>query len=436
MRILIIGQCTLHWGRMEFGNIGNYYIIEPLIRELHKAFPEASLATTMQLSEEFCSREHIEVLPMSLYYGWGDKELESSQQELEIAEEYNNTRDLKNRTPYIDEVLKSDLVIDFSGDIWGDNADFLGKNRFLVGLQKDRVAQLLGKKTAMIAGSPGPFNNRDTLAFAKQVYESFDLVTNREPVSTRLLEDQGFDLKNTVTAACPSFTFQGEKDSRVIDQIMEGELSGVGGKLAGFIVCGWNFSEGPFDKWPRSDEEFLPFVEAVESTARKGYTVILMSHSNGFDTPPTIPLTLKHGRDYPIIKRIQEIVIERKNIDISLIAAIDGVYNAWETKSIIGRMDILVSGRVHGAIAGLSQFVPTVILDYGHEPKAHKLLGFAELMGVEEFVANPTDIGDMNKKIDKCINENDRIVSLLKQHMNIIEKDVKQHSLLLKEIVK
>jgi len=28
--ILLIGTIgTLHWGRMEFGNIGNYYIIEP-----------------------------------------------------------------------------------------------------------------------------------------------------------------------------------------------------------------------------------------------------------------------------------------------------------------------------------------------------------------------------------------------------------------------
>jgi polysaccharide pyruvyl transferase WcaK-like protein len=39
---------------------------------------------------------------------------------------------------------------------------------------------------------------------------------------------------------------------------------------------------------------------------------------------------------------------------------------------------MLVSGRVHG----LSQHVPTVIIDY--EPKAHKIMGFAK---VEEYVA-------------------------------------------------
>ena len=51
MNILVTGQCSLHWGRMEFGNIGNYYIIEPFMRELHKAFPDSIIKTTMQMSE-------------------------------------------------------------------------------------------------------------------------------------------------------------------------------------------------------------------------------------------------------------------------------------------------------------------------------------------------------------------------------------------------
>ena len=52
--IFVIGQCTLHWGRMEFGNIGNYYIIEPFFRELHRVFPQANIKTTFQMSDGFC----------------------------------------------------------------------------------------------------------------------------------------------------------------------------------------------------------------------------------------------------------------------------------------------------------------------------------------------------------------------------------------------
>lgn len=67
-----MGQCTLHWGRTEFGNISNYYIIEPFMRELHKTFPDSIIKTTMQMSERFCKAENVLVIGMDLYYGSND----------------------------------------------------------------------------------------------------------------------------------------------------------------------------------------------------------------------------------------------------------------------------------------------------------------------------------------------------------------------------
>src|SRR5690606_28544806 len=196
MNILIIGQCSLHWGRMEYGNIGNYYIIEPFVRELHRVFPDAEIRTTFQMSERFQKEERVNVLPMDLYYGFKEDDLEIAEKEYKLALEYNKTEKLSETTPYIHQVLKSDLVIDFSGDIWGDNADFLGKDRFLTGLYKDRVAQLLGKNTVMLAGSPGPFNDEKNIDFAREVFENFNLVTNREALSRDVLQANGFNLQN------------------------------------------------------------------------------------------------------------------------------------------------------------------------------------------------------------------------------------------------
>lgn len=399
MNILIIGQCTLHWGRMEFGNIGNYYIIEPFIRELYKVFPDASIKTTMQMSERFCQDEKIEVLPMELYYGWNKDDLDIALSELASAELYAKTGVLPKETDYIIEVLKSDLVIDFSGDIWGDNADFLGSDRFLVGLIKDRVPQLLGKKTVMLAGSPGPFKNQTIKEFAKEVYENFDLVTNRESISIDLMEKDGFNTSNTKSLACPAFMFEAAKGGKV-NQLIEDEGLNSDRPKVGFILCGWNFTQGPFDKEKRDDSEFTQFVEAIEYISEElGVDVYLMSHSNGFPIPPK-EFKLIHGRDYPIIKQLQQIVHKRgiaKNV-----YALDGVYDAWETKAILGIFDMLVSGRVHGAVGGLSQCIPTVIIDYGHEPKAHKIMGFATVVGVEEYVSDPAINEDIISKIKKC----------------------------------
>lgn len=396
MKILIIGQCTLHWGRMEFGNIGNYYIIEPFVRELKSQFPGCSIKTTMQMSAGFCDREGVEVVPMDLYYSWSGNDLSDANKELNLAKNYASTGNLEETTPYIDEVLNADLVIDFSGDIWGDNADFLGDDRFYVGLCKDRVAQLLGRKTVMLAGSPGPFSENKNLVFAKEVFENFDFVTNRESLSRKILEDQGFNCNNLFDLACPAFLFE-PKHIENLDQIFKEEgIQSSKRPIVGFILCGWNFLEGPFDKWPREDEDYTVFAEAVEELDRLGARVCLMSHSNGF-VPGKKPFELIHGRDYPIAKQLQA-VLKKRGIAENVIA-LDGVYDAWTTKAILGKFDMLVSGRIHAAVGAMDQSVPTIIIDYGHEPKAHKLRGFADVAGQLNQVAAPDSKDQLLNKI-------------------------------------
>ena len=430
MKILLTGQTTLHWGRMEFGNIGNYYIIEPFVRELHNVFPDAEISTTLQMSDRFINVEKVTVLSMSLYYNW-DNDKVKTEKELEIAKTYHQTGILKKTTPYIETVLDSDLVIDFSGDIWGDNANFLGKDRFYVGLLKNRVAQLLGKKTVMLAGSPGPFSNKETLELAKEVYKNFDLVTNRESLSRNILKQTGFDLNKTKDLACPAFLFEPNKQVSLYDVFDKNNVEYIQRKNVGFIVCGWNFLEGPFDKEKREDKEYEIFVEAIEYLESLGANVFLMSHSNGF-IPGKKPFELLHGRDYPIAKKLYEVTKSRqkaKNIYL-----LDGVYDAWTTKAIIGSFDMLVSGRVHGAVAGLSQTIPTVIIDYGHEPKAHKLKGFAIEAGAEDFVADPAIKGDINNKIRNCWDNMDTYKAHLEHTIPGTKEKAKQNFLLLKTL--
>ncbi|MDO6390228.1 polysaccharide pyruvyl transferase family protein [Pontibacter sp. BT731] len=433
MKILLIGQCTLHWGRMEYGNIGNFYIIEPFIRELHKTFVGAEISTTFQMSDDFCEREGLKCLPMNWYYAWDESDLNTALLEYGAALTYNKTGYLPKSTPFIEEVLNSDLVIDFSGDIWGDNANFLGKDRFLVGLYKDRVAQLLGKPVAMIAGSPGPFKNQETLAFAKEVFENFDLVTNREAVSIDLLTEEGFNVSKVKSLACPAFLFEPNSGEEITNLLKEEGLSGREKPIVGFVLCGWNFLTGPFDKWPRENEEYILFAEVVEYLTEKlNVSVCLMSHSNGFDVPPA-PFKLTHGRDYPVAKQLEEVLIKRGISQDFFV--LNNIYDTWTTKAIIGNFDMLVSGRVHAAVAGLSQCVPTVVIDYGHEPKAHKLLGFAKVAQAEKYVADPAQVGDMIAKVIMCWKNRETYKQHLEHVMPKVKSTAVKNFLALKEIV-
>lgn len=432
MNILIIGQCSLHWGRMEFGNIGNYYIIEPFIRELNKVFPNSLIKTTMQMSERFCKEENISLLPIDLYYGWNGNDLEVAKKELNLAKRFAETGSLVEETPYIREVIRADLVIDFSGDIWGDNADFLGEDRFMVGLIKDRVAQLLGKKVVMLAGSPGPFSNQEILPFAQEVFKNFNLVTNREPISKKLLENDGFDISKTQSLACPAFLFESAEGLDIDKLIVKAGLTNKDKPIVGFILCGWNFELGPFDIESRNDEEFTNFAEVIEYlTEELGVQVCLMSHSNGFNIPPA-PFKLKHGRDYIIIKQLEKVLCNRK---ISKdFFTLNDIYDPWTTKAIINQFDMLVSGRVHAAVSGLSQSVPTVIIDYGHEPKAHKLIGFAKVAQVEEYVANPCSLIDMKEKVFRCFNERQNYKKHLHKHIPEVSNLARKNFEILKAI--
>lgn len=399
MRILVIGQCTLHWGRMEFGNIGNYYIIEPFFRELHRVFPSAAIKTTFQMSDVFCGAEKVECIPMDCYYGWKENDLDNAYKELSIATIFNETKTLIDTTQYIREVLDSDLIVDFSGDIWGANANLVGPNRFLVGLIKDRVVQLLGKPIVMIAGSPGPFDEDSTLPFAQEVFANFTYISNREPVSRQILKDFGFDVRRVVDAACPAFLFEPSAQASIQNYLIGSPLENKKKPVVGFILCGWNLQKGPFSRTGWEDEEFNQYVDALSFLIKKYQVkVCLLSHSNGFELPPNFnPI---RGRDFPLVKRLYDIL--QKTEIAEDVYLLDGIYTPKETKAIIANFDMLISGRVHGAVAGLSQNVPTVIIDYGHEPKAHKLLGFAQVAGVEKYLADPTDVMQIKQVVESC----------------------------------
>lgn len=421
MRIFVTGQVTVHWGRLEFGNIGNYYITETTFRELHRVFPSAEIVTTFQMTEEFIKREKIQCLPMEIFYSWSDNDLNLGLKELGIASIYKETGKLVDSTPFIEEVLKSDLIIDFSGELWGDHAEPVGKNRFLIGLIKNRVAQLLNKPTVLLAGSQGPFTDDTTKNFAKLVFKNFKLISNRESASAELLENNGFDISKVQNFTDPAFLFEAKPDSEMSDIFAREKIIEKHRKTVGFILCGFNMLEGPYDKWPRKDSEFTQFAKAVEYIVDElGARVVLLSHQNGFELSPNFKLI--NGRDYPYAKRLQEVVKKRGKVDTDQVLCIDRPYLPFEIKAIIKQFDMFISGRIHGFVAAVSQNVPTVIINRGHGPISHRNIGFARSVGFEEFLANPHSEVDIISKIQKCWENKDNLRNTLENRIPIVKE--------------
>jgi colanic acid/amylovoran biosynthesis protein len=112
---------------------------------------------------------------------------------------------------------------------------------------------------------------------------------------------------------------------------------------------------------------------------------------------------------------------------------LDEVYEPWQTKAIIGSMDMLVSGRVHASVAALSQSVPTVLMDYGHAPEAHKIRGFASVSGADEFVTDPFEDGTLREAIRNCWESSLAYRARLSAHMPSVRKEAMLHFQALKK---
>lgn len=368
---------------MEFGNIGNNYVSHGFFQMLRRSLPQSKIISTLQFSNEFKHRYQIETTPLDVFLD------DLSNAERENAEARRRSRRATNlpkdnngfTSEYLELLDEVELVLDLSGDIWGDNALFLGSSRFRVALLKLQTAQILGKKTALVASSPGPFMTlgEGDLSLAKSVYASFDLVLNREAQSIAVAEQAGFDVTRTVSLACPSVLFnwsdhlESRRDSREVKELK-----------IGISICGWNFPNGPFDKEPRDSREFQPFVKIIELVlSNTEASIILFSHSNGFSKAGS-QTNHMHGRDFVLAERLYAELISSglaERVQLSRTFR-----SAQETHTFIGELDVLIAGRAHAAIAALTQGVPTIVLDYGHGPTAHKTRGFLGLYGQEEFL--------------------------------------------------
>jgi len=434
MNVLVTGLCTLHWGRLEYGNVGNYYIIEPFFRELHRVFPNANIFTTFQMTNEFSQREKVTCLPMDYYYSWSENDLNKALKEYAIAELFHRTGQIVETTPYIDQVFISDMIIDLSGEMWGDKANPVGKDRMLVNLLKMRTAQLLGKPTILFAASIGPFSESRTNELAKITFENYTLVTSREQETTRLLKQNGFQINHVKEYPCPSFLFEPAKECDMQEIYRNEKISDSLKPTIGMVVCGFNMTEPPYDKWPRMGEEYTQFALAIEHMVNDlNARVVLMSHSNGFVKEPNFKL--QPGRDYPIVKQLQEVVAKRgivKNMEDVL--CIDHAYIPSQTKAIIGQFDLFVTGRMHASVASVTQNVPTVFIMHGQGPKSTKILGFSSIVGLSEYVSYPV-ADDMIKKIDNCFYNRNSIRNRLMSRIPMIQDRARKGFDALKEIV-
>ncbi|MFW6226909.1 MAG: polysaccharide pyruvyl transferase family protein, partial [Bacteroidota bacterium] len=398
--IFLTGLTSSTLGGMEFGNLGNYAVIEPFIEGLKKEFPDHQIYTTIQLSDKFCSTYQITSLRNPRFYTYGFATAKETINDFIRLFTYKylgwifaSRKDLiLLKSALLKNIHQADFVIDFSGDVFGDNAKY---NVFLEGVAKIIISKGLGKKVFMVASSPGPFNKFWQQLFGLKTLRKVSLIINREDISSQRLLSYGLSSDKVITTACPSFNFTCDY------QIPLDKYCKIKPNLptVGIIISGWNMPEDSYHKVPRKKEEltvFLKLIEHIHNTYE--CNVVLMSHAHKFQ-PQT---GMKQGNDFYISKQLfEEAQVELKSDRLFLF---EEILEAKDTKAIISNLDFLVSGRLHGAVSGFSQYIPTLVVNYGNGPKPLKLKGFVDLIGVPECLCEPNNLNQLKTTFDELWN--------------------------------
>ena len=91
---------------------------------------------------------------------------------------------------------------------------------------------------------------------------------------------------------------------------------------------------------------------------------------------------------------------------------------------MIRNLEMLVTGRLHASVAGVSECVPTVVMMYGLGPISLNTIGFHSISGTTDYIAYPQKKNDIISKIEYCWNNRQAYREFLKIKIPEVQKKV------------
>ena len=386
-RIFIGGMCSLPLGTME-RQLGNMAILIPMLKMLQDEMPGVEIVTSLQLSKEFCKTHDLTSLDIKSLYLPTLKSGMTSIADWLRSGLWNFLKDKVGLDlkwlvsgKKFEELLQSDIILDFSGDTYGDMAHLT----HLVKHSLDLLTFLnLNKPVYIFAQSPGPFSTFFRKQLARLVLERVTLITCREHISFETLKALPVKPAPVFETACPAWLLEPAEPACVKKISLQEQIPLFEKPLVGFNFCGFNVASELIsrDKYKeqRPDEELAPLVAVLRYLLDELKVNVVM-------VPHVYRMNLRGemvpGPDGKITDQLYNLVIKQLPEYKEKLMVVRGTYPVSEIKAVIGQCDLFVAGRLHAGVAAMSQCIPTILLAYGY-----KHYGFARLAGMEQYVSN------------------------------------------------
>lgn len=308
---------------------------------------------------------------------------------------------------YLPEFFMADLCVDISGDGFSDTTQHSLASSFTHSIQLF-CGLMLRKPVVVCAQSVGPFKTKLTSFIAKFVLNNVNLITLRESNSLKYLSKIG--VNKPVLAITSDFAFLLDPvSSEEAKRLLSNENIALNRILVGLvlseIISKWAFPEinDLSEKYRLYIDSMAKIVDyLIESL---NCTVVLM--------PQSIGSFARHD-DRVAMRLVYNRVKCQDNV-----VMVKGDYIPQEIRGIIAQCKLVVTAKMHAAIAAVSTFVPVVILSYSYKTNGI----FGGQLDLEEAIVDVSKINSrdflivLEKKIDYVWAERDRITKGL--HTNI-----------------
>jgi len=336
----------------------------------------------------------------------------------------------------LQEYAKSSLILSAGGIL--DPACGMSGLGILTQFYSAFIAKLLGKPFMIYAYSVLPFKHLSWKRFFFKLvslvsWNKADLITLRDDLSRRALQDLGVTKPATYVTADPALLLDSEKQERVNEILFqEGVVSTEGRPLIGMTPVDlergthqsgvqWAHYHYPFSLNPYAEHKKYEkaLAQIADYLIEKLNAIIIF-----------VPMNFKGhpSDDRPIACRIIEKMKHKESVKI-----IVNEYTAEEQKGIFGQMDLLIGTRMHSLILATPMLVPVIGIAYENKVEA-----FMERTGQKKWVCDLYGINaeDLINKINELWHTRDEIRRNLKPKIKALQECALLNAKLAAELLK
>lgn len=262
------------------------------------------------------------------------------------------------------------------------------------------LAKIFGKRVMLYSNGIGPVHHNYNKKFIKFVINKVDLITLRDEFSRDELLSYGVNKKELHVTADPAFTLSSENVD--VDIIFEKENIRTDKKIVGISIRTW-----------KNETDFIDKLSKLANYLLDKHDISIL----------LIPM--QHSRDLEISRTLSE-MINRDNVFV-----LEGDYLSEEVLGIIGKLNMLISMRLHTLIFAGVQIVPLAGIIY--DPKINNYLRLLNMPSLGD--CRDLDLEFIKSQVDDIIINRDEYIKKLNITSSKLKEDVKYNDIYLLELI-